>query len=151
MHSTACVRLSASGPKCALCDAESKWFCVYCGSNCYCDLHACKHIVHEYPEEFQKAERAMTREEYDLHLFQGIDPITGERNVTPKEIEQRKEREESRSLRIFLIFGLPIGLVCATAIGLSTGMNDAGFLCCWAVIALLASALISSIGTKNNS
>jgi hypothetical protein len=34
---------------------------------------------------------------------------------------------------------------------LSTGMNDTGFFCCWAVIAFLASAFISSIATKEGS
>ena len=41
-----------SGPKCVICYAPGKWFCAFCGSNCFCDEHVCHHIAKQYPDEF---------------------------------------------------------------------------------------------------
>jgi uncharacterized membrane protein YvbJ len=54
-----------SSPKCAVCGAPSKWFCAFCGSNCYCDEHACNHIARQYPEEFGIKPRPEQREQQE--------------------------------------------------------------------------------------
>ena len=52
-------------PKCAVCGAPTKWCCAFCGSNCYCDEHACNHIARQYPEEFGIKPRPEQREQQE--------------------------------------------------------------------------------------
>jgi hypothetical protein len=72
-----------STPKCAVCGKPAKWFCAFCGSNCYCDEHACNHIARQHPEEF------------------GLKPTA----------EQHEQQEKQRTIRFIFIAILVIFLV----------------------------------------
>jgi hypothetical protein len=47
-----CGMSETSGPKCVICGETGKWFCAFCGSNCFCQDHACNHLARQYPDEF---------------------------------------------------------------------------------------------------
>jgi hypothetical protein len=51
-RTTMCGMSETSGPKCVICGEAGKWFCAFCGSNCFCQDHACNHLARQYPDEF---------------------------------------------------------------------------------------------------
>jgi magnesium-transporting ATPase (P-type) len=78
-----CAMPDTAGPKCVICEAPAKWFCAFCGSNCFCDEHVCNHIVRDHQEEF------------------GLKPNA----------KQREQQEKQRAVRFILIALLVIFLV----------------------------------------
>lgn len=89
--------------------------------------------------------KQMTREEFDLLTFQGIDPVTHEAGPSSAEIEKEKDRQSRHEFRVFLVFGVPVGLVLALIISLSTGMGDVGFFAAWGGCTLISGLVFSSI------
>jgi hypothetical protein len=99
----------------------------------------------EPEQESKPRPRQMTKEEFDRLTFQGIDPVTGERVKSAAEIATQKERQSKHEFRVFLVFGVPVGLVLAFVIALPANMGNTGFFCTWAVCTMISGAIFSSI------
>jgi hypothetical protein len=106
-------------------------------------------VMDESEQEAEPSPQGMTREQFDLLTFQGIDPITRERTSSSAEIKKEEERQSNHEFRVFLIFGVPVGLVVALFVALATNMGNGGFFSVWAVTTMISGAIFSSlIGRK---
>lgn len=101
--------------------------------------------MEEPKQEADARPHQTTPEEWHLLSSQGISPITGKRRPSSIEMAKEKERESKHKLRVFLVFGVPVGLVLAFVISLSSNLDNTGFFCCWAVCTLVSGAVFSSI------
>lgn len=117
-------------------------------------IHVCRDFGENMSDEAGETPAPNAKQDLDgpSRLFaltsQGIDPITGEYRPSPKEIAKYKERKDAHELRVFLIFGVPIGFVLAMFIGISSNLGNAGFFCCWAVCSFVAGAVLNSVMEK---
>jgi hypothetical protein len=76
---------------------------------------------------------------------QGIDPVTLDRRPSSAESAEQNERKSNHEFRVFLVFGIPVGLVLALVIAFSMNLGNTGFFCAWAVCTIVSGAFLSSL------
>jgi len=120
----------ANEPTCRICYGPGEYFCIFCAHSYFCKQHVCAHIG-KVTDDPPPTRTEMTREEFTRHTFQQFV------DKTPEEIAEQKDKRTSRQIRVFLVLGVPGGLVVAFVIAMAQNLGDSGFFCCWAIFAVL--------------